>query len=71
MAGRAESEEHDEATARSGPALDAVEEGIEALRAEVADADRRLRAFVRERPFVAIGLAVAAGFVVGRVLRRL
>jgi ElaB/YqjD/DUF883 family membrane-anchored ribosome-binding protein len=66
--------ENDEPKRRAGeasPDLDAVQARIDALRDDVADADKRLRAFVRERPFVAVGVAVAAGFVIGRLLRRL
>lgn len=50
--------------------LDALQARIDALRDDFADADKRLRAFVRQRPFVAVGVAVAAGFVIGRILRR-
>lgn len=50
--------------------LDALQARIDALRDDFADVDKRLRAFVRQRPFVAVGVAVAAGFVIGRILRR-
>jgi ElaB/YqjD/DUF883 family membrane-anchored ribosome-binding protein len=43
---------------------------IEALQDDVARADKRLRAAVRDRPFVAIGAAVLTGFVLGRVISR-
>jgi len=55
----------------STPDLDALQARVDALRDEIAEADRRLRIFVRHRPFVALGAAVAAGFVIGRILRRL
>jgi ElaB/YqjD/DUF883 family membrane-anchored ribosome-binding protein len=35
-----------------------------------ADATARARLFVMEHPLAAIGIAVAAGFVVGRLIRR-
>lgn len=41
---------------------------IEALQ---AGADTRVRAGLREHPFLALGLAVAAGFILGRAIRRL
>jgi hypothetical protein len=41
---------------------------IEALQ---VDADKRLRAIVRERPVAVLGAAVALGFVLGRIMRRL
>jgi hypothetical protein len=43
---------------------------IQTLQEDFAHADRRLRAAVRERPFVALGAAVAAGFILGRVISR-
>ena len=43
---------------------------IEALQDDIARADKRLRAVVRDRPFVAIGAAVLTGFVLGRVISR-
>ncbi|HSQ01425.1 MAG TPA: hypothetical protein VL049_29745 [Candidatus Dormibacteraeota bacterium] len=41
---------------------------IEALQ---AGADSRVRAGLREHPFAALGAAVAAGFILGRAIRRL
>ena len=41
---------------------------IEALQ---AGADTRVRAGLREHPFVALGAAVAVGFILGRAIRRL
>jgi hypothetical protein len=40
---------------------------IEALQ---VDADKRLRELVRERPLLMLGAALAAGFIVGRAIRR-
>jgi hypothetical protein len=41
---------------------------IEALQ---ASAETRVRAGLREHPFVALGAAVAVGFILGRAIRRL
>lgn len=41
---------------------------IEALQ---AGADTRVRTGIREHPFLALGVAVAAGFILGRAIRRL
>jgi len=38
---------------------------------ELDDLDRRFREVVRDRPFLAVGIAVAAGFAISRLLRRL
>jgi ElaB/YqjD/DUF883 family membrane-anchored ribosome-binding protein len=43
---------------------------IQALQTDVAQADRRLRNTIRERPFLALGVALAAGFILGRVIGR-
>ena len=50
--------------------IDDLRRRIQALQDEVARADRRLRVLVRERPFVAVGLAIAAGFLLGRAFGR-
>jgi hypothetical protein len=36
----------------------------------VAELDQRLRELARERPFLAVGLALGAGFVLARLLAR-
>lgn len=54
------------ATASGGSIAEAAEE----MRGELANLDTRLRAFVEERPLMALLSAVAAGYVVGRILRR-
>ena len=55
-------------------ARDAASE-IEDLRRRIqalqSDTDTRVRARLRERPFLALGAAVAAGFILGRAIRRL
>lgn len=47
---------------------------IEGLRRRIevlgAGADTRVRAGLRERPFLVLGIAVAAGFILGRAIRR-
>lgn len=40
------------------------------MRSELEHLDERLKAFVKERPIMALLSAVAAGYLVGRVLRR-
>jgi hypothetical protein len=40
------------------------------MRDELQDLDQRLRLFVKERPIMALLSAVAAGYMVGRILRR-
>ncbi len=65
---------NDDAASRDGdasPDLDALQARLDALRDDFADADKRLRAFVRDKPLIAVGAAVAAGFLIGRILRRL
>jgi len=47
--------------------LEALRRQIESLQAM---ADRQLRALTSERPLLALGAAVAIGFVFGRALRR-
>jgi len=41
------------------------------LRADLTRVDEELRVFVKERPILALLSAVAAGYLVGRLLRRL
>ena len=40
------------------------------VRSEFERVDRQLRAFVQERPVVALLSAIAAGYLFGRILRR-
>ena len=54
------SEERDE--------IEELRRRIEALQFQT---DKRLRAFVRESPLLALGAAVAAGFILARAIRRL
>lgn len=41
------------------------------MRAQVEQLDEQLRGFVKERPILALLSAVAAGYLAGRVLRRI
>jgi hypothetical protein len=43
---------------------------IQELGSDFASADKRLRQVLRERPVVALVTAVAAGFLLGRIIRR-
>ena len=44
---------------------------FEQLRDNFTDLDGEVRRFVREKPLLAIGAAIAAGYIVGRILSRL
>jgi len=50
-----------------GPEL---EEQLDRMRSEVEELDVRLRRLVQARPLVAVGVAVAVGYVLGRLLAR-
>ena len=52
-------------------AADEIDELLRRLEELQADADKRLRALARERPFLMLGAALALGFLVGRAMRRL
>lgn len=55
------------ATASGGSSLaDTADE----MRSEIQDLDQRLKVFVKDRPILALLSAVAAGYLVGRILRR-
>jgi len=59
------------ATTKTGTA--STREGsdfVEDVTTELTQVDERLRAFVKERPVLALLSAVAAGYLVGRVMRR-
>ena len=47
-----------------------VQDRMEDLRGYGEDAGEWIRAFARERPLAAIGVAVGVGFVLGRLLSR-
>jgi len=50
--------------------IEALRHRIQELGDDFASVDRRLRNAVRERPLVALLTAVAAGFMLGRVIGR-
>lgn len=68
----AESTEHavDEVNAEANAEVAAETTPLAALDARVARADRSVREFVVRRPLVALGAALAGGFVIGRLLAR-
>ena len=43
---------------------------VTAIRQDVADLDRRLKRMAREQPLLVLAMALAAGYVVGRVVSR-
>jgi ElaB/YqjD/DUF883 family membrane-anchored ribosome-binding protein len=47
-----------------------VEDRLEGMRGYADEAGQWIRALARERPLVAIGLAVGVGFLAGRLLSR-
>jgi hypothetical protein len=63
------------ASLEAEPTPPAAASEIEPLRRRIqalqAGASRRIRARLRERPVLALGVAVAAGFILGRAIRRL
>ena len=50
--------------------IEALRHRIQELGADFASVDRRLRLAVRERPVVALITALAAGFMLGRIIGR-
>lgn len=48
-----------------------IEELRRRIQALQSGADTRVRAGLRDHPFLALGVAVAAGFILGRAIRRL
>jgi ElaB/YqjD/DUF883 family membrane-anchored ribosome-binding protein len=57
---------------RNVPILDRpeVKEQVERVRGLVEDVDGRVRNVVQDRPLVAVGAALAVGYVMGRLLAR-
>jgi ElaB/YqjD/DUF883 family membrane-anchored ribosome-binding protein len=47
-----------------------VDEQLEGVRGYAQDAAEFVREFARERPFAAVAIAAAVGFVLGRLLSR-
>jgi ElaB/YqjD/DUF883 family membrane-anchored ribosome-binding protein len=48
-----------------------VADAADDVASQARDADRAIRRFVVERPFVALAAAVTGGFLLGRLLQRL
>jgi ElaB/YqjD/DUF883 family membrane-anchored ribosome-binding protein len=48
-----------------------IARGVDRATASVEDLDRRLRPYIEAHPFVAVGLAAAAGFLLSRLVSRL
>jgi ElaB/YqjD/DUF883 family membrane-anchored ribosome-binding protein len=47
-----------------------IARGLDSAAAALQDLDRRLRPYVDAHPFVAVGIAAAAGFLLGRLVSR-
>jgi hypothetical protein len=45
-------------------------ESVTAIRQEAVDLDRRLRRMAREQPLLVLAMALATGYVVGRIVSR-
>ncbi len=58
------------ATTKSATASGTLADTADEMRSEIQDLDQRLKVFVKERPIMALLSAVAAGYLVGRILRR-
>jgi ElaB/YqjD/DUF883 family membrane-anchored ribosome-binding protein len=54
----------------SGLTKENLEETFEAAREKVSEYGRAISNFVRERPAAALVIALGAGYLVGRLLRR-
>jgi ElaB/YqjD/DUF883 family membrane-anchored ribosome-binding protein len=48
-----------------------IARGVDSAAASLGDLDRRLRPYIEAHPFVAVGLAAAAGFFFSRLVSRL
>jgi len=55
----------------NGSPLEAPEldEAIERAKAQLHDLDTRARRFIQDQPLIAVGAALAVGYVLGRLLR--
>jgi ElaB/YqjD/DUF883 family membrane-anchored ribosome-binding protein len=47
-----------------------ITRGLDSAAASLEDLDRRLRPYIAAHPFVAVGLAAAAGFLLARLVSR-
>ena len=52
------------------PSMETLEQGLEAARERVREAARTVASFVRERPGTSLVVALGAGYIVGRLLRK-
>ena len=52
------------------PASEDIVRRFDSATASLEDLDRRVRPYIAAHPFVAVGLAAAAGFLLGRLLSR-
>jgi ElaB/YqjD/DUF883 family membrane-anchored ribosome-binding protein len=48
-----------------------IARGVDSAAASFKEFDRRVRPYIDAHPFVAVGLAAAAGFLLGRLVSRL
>lgn len=48
-----------------------IARGVDSAAASLKEFDRRVRPYIDAHPFVAVGLAAAAGFLLGRLVSRL
>jgi ElaB/YqjD/DUF883 family membrane-anchored ribosome-binding protein len=51
--------------------MEEINRGVDSAAASLENLDRRLRPYIEAHPFVAVGLAAAAGFLLGRLVSRL
>ncbi len=52
-------------------AMEEITQGLDSAAASLEGLDRRVRPYIDAHPFVAVGLAAAAGFLLGRLLSKL
>jgi len=52
-------------------ATEGITLGLDSAAASIEGLDRRLRPYIDAHPFVAVGLAAAAGFLLGRLVSKL
>ena len=48
-----------------------ADHAFDKLFSDLHDLDEEVRSFVREKPLLALGVAIATGYVIGRVLSKL
>jgi ElaB/YqjD/DUF883 family membrane-anchored ribosome-binding protein len=68
-AARAAHETVDKVAQAAGPAADWFNESAEQFKQQQAQLMESCRGYVRERPLVTVGVALAAGYLIGRLLR--